>query len=104
MNQTKPPKYLQISAALEARLGRDPEGAEGRFPSVRDIADEFHISMVTALRALQVLRGKGLIQTVERSGNFLSASKRAIEPYGLFLHMTPGPWQRTTTNVTLASF
>lgn len=97
-------KYLSVSQDLEARIrkgGRDHE----RFPSVREIAEEFGISVSTALRALQVLRDKGLIQTVERSGNFISeASTAHTDAYAVCLHLTPGPWQRTAGNLSMAGF
>ena len=112
MSTSPRPKYLAISLEIESQIlsGR----AEGwRVPSTRDIAGEHGVSVVTASRALQVLRDKGLIETVGRSRSVLipvpePAEKpgpaRPAERLGLLLRSTPGPWQAASMSVPLAGF
>ncbi|WP_435011190.1 LacI family DNA-binding transcriptional regulator [Tundrisphaera lichenicola] len=110
MTSLEEPKYLTISREIESQIltGRH----EGRkFPSTRDIAEEHGVSVVTASRALQVLRDKGLIGTVGRSRSFLVKEAkseadpvRPIERYALFLRSTPGPWQLASRSIPVAGF
>jgi len=116
MSQTRPadpasaPKYLRIAREIEAEIlaGRP---RTGKVPSSREVAGRFDVSAVTASRALQVLRDKGLIDTVGRSGSYLtsapapsSAPARARERYAVLLRSTPGPWQRASMSAPLAGF
>ena len=108
------PKYLAVSRAIEASIASGR--AEGRkVPSARDVAEVHGVSVVTASRALQVLRDKGLIETVDRSGSFLlpeagagivrvPGTGRAAERFGLLLRCTPGPWRLASMSVPLAGF
>ena len=92
------PKYVEVAGAIEAQIlqgdvGRRPdaERPRGRRPA--------RCRVVTASRALQVLRDKGLIQTVERSGCFRVPPPEA-ERWAVVLRLTPGPWQAATSSVT----
>jgi LacI family transcriptional regulator len=98
------PKYLELSRDIEGSI-RGGVWPAGRIPSVRDLAHEHGVSVVTASRALQVLRDKGLINTVKRSGCFLTPTNKATgDRFGLCLRTTPGPYQRTSANVTRVGF
>ena len=56
-------------------------------------------------RALQVLRDKGLVNTVNRSGCYLAAvDGPALDRFALCLRTTPGVHQRVSANVTRVGF
>ncbi len=103
MSSASLPKYLDIANAIESRVaGRD--GA--KVPSAREVAAAYGVSVVTASRAIQVLRDKGLIRTVERSGSFVAPAAAAAsgERYALVQRSTPGPWLQASLAFTQAGF
>jgi LacI family transcriptional regulator len=104
MPTAEQPKYLRVSRAIEERIHRGA-WANGRVPSVRRVAAEHNVSVVTASRALQALRDKGLITTVDRSGCYL-ADRRAPagEKWALVQRITPGPFQKEADDVSRRGF
>ena len=98
------PKYLDIARSIELQLlGRDRR----KVPSSREIASTYSVSVVTASRAIQVLRDKGLIQTVERSGSFMTPVTTAANSYpcyALVQRSTPGPWFHASLAFSQAGF
>jgi LacI family transcriptional regulator len=97
-------KYMIVSREIEDRIHGGTWPA-GRIPSVRDLAQEHGVSVVTASRALQVLRDKGLVNTVNRSGCFLAqAGQLTTDRFALCLRTTPGAYQRAAANVTRTGF
>jgi LacI family transcriptional regulator len=95
------PKYLDVARAIECRI----VGGEGaKVPSSREIASAYGISVVTASRAIQVLRDKGLIRTVDRSGSFVAPAPDAPDRYALVQRSTPGPWLQASLSFIQAGF
>ena len=88
--QTTGPKYLALSRILEKEVlaGR---WSEGRAPSLRTIALSHAVSIITASRALQVLRNKGLVETVGRSGSYVR-NELVRERWAGHFRVTPGAW------------
>jgi LacI family transcriptional regulator len=104
MSRLEHPKYVEISHAIEARI-RGGALDRGRMPSVRSIAEEFGVSIVTAARALRILRDRGLVRTVERSGCFVTAAEdQVMERWALCQRITSGPWQRAAGSVFRSAF
>jgi LacI family transcriptional regulator len=100
-------KYRAIAADLEATMPAGRAASERRLPSVRQVAEKYNVALATAARAMEVLIGKGLIESHERSGTYRVASPRdgaAAEHWALCLRITPGPWQRTSMDVTVRGF
>lgn len=98
------PKYLSIAENIETRI-RAGEWVSNRFPSVRDVAVQHQVSIVTASRALQVLRDKGLIRTVERSGNYVEpAAHGEVNRFALCQRISPGPWRNATSSILSNGF
>jgi LacI family transcriptional regulator len=103
MSSVSLPKYVKIARSIQSQVaGRD--GA--KVPSSREVASAYGVSLVTASRAIQVLRDNGLIRTIERSGSFV-ASKPATESaerYALVQRSTPGPWLQASLAFIQAGF
>ncbi len=101
-------KYLEVSRKIEEEIasGRWPEG--GRIPGVRGIASKYGVSTVTASRSLQVLRDRGLIRSVERSGSFPVPRNTAVErgrtQWAVCFRTTAGPWHRASHSMTMSGF
>ncbi|QEH37158.1 HTH-type transcriptional regulator DegA [Aquisphaera giovannonii] len=99
------PRYVEIARAIEASVSAKPPG-DARLPSSREIAREHGVSPVTASRAIQVLRDKGLIRTIDRSGSYATprAQAAAADCWALVLRNTPGPWWHASHSFALSAF
>src|SRR5262249_26886396 len=104
MTRLRIPKYQEIAQAIESRI-KSGSLTEGRISSLRHIALEHRVSIVTAARALRVLGQRGLVRTVERSGCFITPARESrTEHWALCQRVTPGPWQRVATSLFEHSF
>jgi LacI family transcriptional regulator len=97
-----PSKYLEVSRAIETQIRKGKWDGQ-KMPGVRGLARLHGVSVVTASRALQVLKDRGLIRTVERAGNFRVAAPTA-DRWALVLRPTPGPWHPATLGLARCGF
>jgi len=96
------PKYIQVAEELERKIAKGVWSRQ--VPSVRAIAKEYTVSIVTASRALQVLCDKRLVQTVERSGAYVVDRETSRQKLGLVLRITPGPWHEASLRIASSGF
>src|SRR3954463_10244030 len=77
------PKYLQIAGHIRDQIVRGDLRAGDEAPSERDIAASWDVARPTAARALEVLRGQGLVVSRQGSGTYVqpAAAPRARERY-----------------------
>lgn len=64
--------YMRIVDAITARIGTGDLAPGDKLPPERDLAAEFEVSYPTVRRATEVLRDRGLIETVHGKGTFVS--------------------------------
>lgn len=103
------PKYVQLAEQLATRI-RAGEWADGKVPTVRDIAGEYDVSSFTATRALHLLRDRGLVVTRDRSGSYVapaagSSSRLAgAGNWVIVTRVSPGPWRTASESVVRVGF
>ncbi|MGW6917703.1 GntR family transcriptional regulator [Kitasatospora sp. NPDC054939] len=63
--------YIQVADALrdEIRSGRLQPGQ--KLPSARQLADRFHVAVMTASNGVRVLREEGLVSSTQGRGTFV---------------------------------
>ncbi len=66
------PLYVQIAAVLAARIADGTYPARRRIPSETDLCEEFDVSRPTVRQAIQVLRERGLAETVRGKGSYVT--------------------------------
>lgn len=77
-NSSEDPIYLQIKNQIKAQiLSGDLQTGE-QLPSIRFMAKELRISMVTAKRAFDELEIDGFIESVQGKGNFVAPQNKNL--------------------------
>lgn len=66
------PLYEQIAAVLAARISDGTYPPRRRIPSEAAICAEFDVARPTARSAVQVLRERGLVETVQGKGTYVT--------------------------------
>ncbi|WP_036963663.1 GntR family transcriptional regulator [Promicromonospora kroppenstedtii] len=66
------PLYAQIAAVLAARIADGTYPARRRIPSETELTEEFDVSRPTVRQAIQVLRDRGLAETVRGKGTYVT--------------------------------
>lgn len=77
-NSSDAPIYLQIKNQIKTQIiSGDLEVGE-QLPSIRFLAKELRVSMVTAKRAFDELEADGFINSVQGKGNFVAAQNKEL--------------------------
>ena len=77
-NASDKPIYAQIASQIQDAIlsGELEEGAP--LPSIRALANDLHISVITTKRAYADLEEAGFIDTVQGKGSFVAGGNREI--------------------------
>ena len=78
INSNDEPIYLQIKNQIKSQImsGELKEGEQ--LPSIRFLAKELRVSMITAKRAFDELELEGFINSVQGKGNFVSGQNKEL--------------------------
>lgn len=77
-NASGDPIYLQIKNQVKAEILSGALGPGEKLPSIRFLAKELRISMITAKRAFDELETEGFIHSVQGKGNFVAAQNEEL--------------------------
>lgn len=69
-------KYLKIADSLEQQIIEETLTIGNKLPSVRSLANELNVSIGTVQNAYGLLEDKSLIESKDRSGYYVCASKK----------------------------
>jgi GntR family transcriptional regulator, arabinose operon transcriptional repressor len=72
----KEPKYIQLKQEIQSWLVSGRFMKEGRIPSEKEIAEQFHISRHTVRHAIGMLDKEGLLHRVRGKGTFVTQLTR----------------------------
>jgi GntR family transcriptional regulator len=66
------PPYLQVAGAIEARIKSGELAPGARVPSITDLMGTYDVGKNTAIRAMTVLKERGLVATRQGWGTFVT--------------------------------
>ncbi|MGL5576006.1 MAG: GntR family transcriptional regulator [Sarcina sp.] len=72
-NSSSIPLYLQIKSQIESEILKGNLNPSDPLPSIRVLAKELKVSIITTKKAYEELERDGLIQTVAGKGSFVSS-------------------------------
>ena len=70
-SQTEEPIYEQIKSQIRSAIVSGELQAGDTLPSLRKLAKELHISVLTATRAYNELADEGLVENIQGKGTFV---------------------------------
>lgn len=76
------PRYVQLADLLAEQIEAGVHHPGDRLPSLRRLRDQHDVSLTTAVEAVRVLAARGLVESRDRSGTFVTPAARpaAAEP------------------------
>ena len=77
-NSSDDPIYLQIKNQIKAQIISGDLKVGEQLPSIRFLAKELRVSMLTAKRAFDELELDGCINSVQGKGNFVAAQNKEL--------------------------
>lgn len=75
-NSSDKPIYEQITSQIKAMIIKGTLKGGDSLPSMRKLAKELHVSVITAQRAYEELQRDGFIDTVAGKGTFVSEQNK----------------------------
>jgi GntR family transcriptional regulator len=77
-NSSKEPIYEQIARQIKEQIIRGELQPGEALPSIRNLARELQISVITTKRAYEELEREGFIEAVGGKGSFVSGANREL--------------------------
>lgn len=77
-NSSDEPIYLQIKNQIKSQIISGDLKVGEQLPSIRFLAKEIRVSMLTAKRAFDELELDGFINSVQGKGNFVAAQNKEL--------------------------
>ena len=77
-NKSGRPIYEQIVSQLREQIFSGTLGEDAPLPSIRDLARDLRISVITTKRAYEELAAAGLIYTLPGKGSFVAAKNMEL--------------------------
>lgn len=77
-NSSDDPIYLQIKNQIKAQIISGDLKVGEQLPSIRFLAKELRVSMLTAKRSFDELELDGFINSVQGKGNFVAAQNKEL--------------------------
>ncbi len=77
-NSSKNPIYMQISNQLKEHILKGSLSEGDALPSIRSLAKDLRISVITTKRAYEELDAAGFIDTVAGKGSFVAAQNKEL--------------------------
>ena len=77
-NSSDEPIYLQIKNQIKAQIISGDLKVGEQLPSIRFLAKEIRVSMLTAKRAFDELELDGFINSLQGKGNFVAAQNKEL--------------------------
>ncbi|GAA0747177.1 GntR family transcriptional regulator [Clostridium oceanicum] len=77
-NSSQQPIYEQISSQMKALIIKGELNQGDVLPSIRKLAKELHISVITTKRAYEELEKEGFLETVKGKGSFVAPQNKEL--------------------------
>ncbi|MEW6623756.1 MAG: GntR family transcriptional regulator [Bacillota bacterium] len=77
-NASQQPIYEQIVNQIKTLILKGELKEEDALPSIRNLAKELQISVITTKRAYEELESEGFIETVAGKGSFVAAQNKEL--------------------------
>ena len=77
-NSSQDPIYIQIVTQIKTAIMKEELSAGGILPSIRILAKELQISVITTKRAYEELERDGFIETVPGKGSYVSGQNKDL--------------------------
>ena len=77
-NSSQDPIYLQIVTQIKTAIMNEELSEGGILPSIRILAKELQISVITTKRAYEELERDGFIETVPGKGSYVSGQNKDL--------------------------